>query len=92
MASGYRRITISLPPEVDAAIVSLANAQGIPQAKIVQDVLIEFAPTLVHLAKLHQQIKEGKKVDAKQTVQHMLGDAMASLLEPEINSKVDRKK
>lgn len=92
MASGYRRITISLPPEVDAAIVALANAQGIPQAKIVQDVLIEFAPTLVHLAKLHQQIKEGKKVDAKQTVQHMLGDAMASLLEPEINSKVDRKK
>ena len=89
MASGYRRITISLPPEVDAALVALAKVQGLPQAKIVTDVLIEFAPTMVHLAKLHQQIKDGKKIDAKQTVQHMLGDAMASLLEPEINSKID---
>lgn len=92
MASGYRRITISLPPEVDAAILALATVQGMPQAKIVQDVLIEFAPTMVHLAKLHQQIKEGKKIDAKQTVQHMLGDAMASLMEPGINSEIDRKK
>lgn len=88
MASGYRRITISLPPEVDAAILALAKVQGMPQAKIVQDVLIEFAPTMVHLAKLHQQIQEGKKIDAKETVRHMLGDAMASLLEPEINAKM----
>jgi len=80
MASGYRRITISLPPEVDSAILALAKVQGIPQAKIVQDVLIEFAPTMVHLVKLHQQIQEGKKVDAKQTIQHMFGDAMAELL------------
>jgi len=89
MASGYRRITISLPPEVDAAILALAKVQGMPQAKVVQDVLVEFAPTMVHLAKLHQQIQEGKKVDAKQTIHHMLGDAMASLMEPQINSKID---
>lgn len=92
MATKHRRITISLPPEVDAAILALAEAEGKPQAKIVTDVLIEFAPTMVHLAKFHQQIKDGKKIDAKQTVQHMLGDAIASLMEPEINSKIDRKK
>jgi multisubunit Na+/H+ antiporter MnhC subunit len=92
MASNYRRITISLPPDVDAAIIAFAEAQGKPQAKIVTDVLIEFAPTMVHLTALFRQIKEGKKIDAKQTIQHMLGDAMASLLEPEINSKIDRDK
>jgi multisubunit Na+/H+ antiporter MnhC subunit len=92
MATKHRRITISLPPEVDAAILALAEAEGKPQAKIVTDVLIEFAPTMVHLSKFHQQIKDGKKIDAKQTVQHMLGDAIASLMEPEINSKIDRKK
>lgn len=92
MATKHRRITISLPPEVDAAILALAEAEGKPQAKIVTDILIGFAPTMIQIAKFHQQIKEGKKIDAKQTVQHMFGDAMASLLAPEINSKIDLKK
>ncbi len=92
MPTKYRRITISLPPEVDAAIQVLAKAEGKPQAKIVTDVLIEYAPMMIHLANLHQQIKEGKKIDAKQTIQHMFGDAMANLLAPEIDSKIDRKK
>ena len=91
MASGYRRITISLPPEVDAAILALAKVQGIPQAKIVQDVLVEFAPTMVHLAKLHQQIQEGKKLDAKQTIQHMLGDSMAALLSEQMQIEPAKK-
>jgi hypothetical protein len=92
MSTELRRITITLPAEVDAALLAMSKAEGRPQAKIVIDCLTEFVPAMVQVAKFHQQIKEGKKVDAKQTIQHMFGDAMASLLEPEINSKIDRKK
>lgn len=80
MTTKHRRITISLPPEVDAALAAIAAAENRPQAKIVSEVLLEFAPTMLSMAKLHQQIKAGKKVDAKRTIQHMLGDQMASLL------------
>jgi len=67
-------------PEVDAALVALSQAEDRPQAKIVTEILIEFAPMMLDMAKLHAQIKAGKKVDAKRTVQHMLGDQMAALL------------
>ena len=80
MTTKHRRITISLPPEVDAALVALSQAEDRPQAKIVTEILIEFSPMMLDMAKLHAQIKAGKKVDAKRTVQHMLGDQMAALL------------
>lgn len=92
MTTNLRRITITLLPEVDAALLAMAKAEGKPQAKIVSDILVEFAPMMAHLALLHQQIKEGKKVDAKQTVRHMLGDQMANLFASEPNPKIDRKK
>jgi hypothetical protein len=80
MTTKHRRITISLPPMVDAALAALAKAEDRPQAKIVTEVLTEFAPMMADMAKLHTQIKAGKKVDAKRTIQHMFGDQMASLL------------
>lgn len=80
MTTKHRRITISLPPEVDAALVALAQAEDRPQAKIVTDVLVEFAPQMLSMAKLHGQIKAGKTADAKRTMQHMVGDQMAAFL------------
>lgn len=80
MTTKHRRITISLPPEVDIALAAMAKAEGRPQAKIVTEVLQEFTPTMAAMAKLHEQIKAGKKVDAKRTIQHMLGDQMAALI------------
>jgi hypothetical protein len=91
MSTNLRRITITLPIDVDVALVAMSKAEGRPQAKIVTDCLTEFVPVMVQVAKFHQQIKNGKKIDAKQTIQHMFGDAMASLLEPEINSKIENK-
>jgi predicted DNA-binding protein len=79
MTTKHRRITISLPPEVDVALAAMAKAENRPQAKIVTEVLTEVAPMMLSMAKLHEQIKAGKKVDAKRTIQHMFGDQMATL-------------
>ena len=80
MTTKFRRITISLSPEVDTALAAMAEAENRPQSKIVTEILTEFAPQMVAMAKLHAQIKAGQKVDAKRTIQHMLGDQMAELL------------
>jgi len=80
MTTKHRRITISLPPEVDEALLALSEAENRPQAKVVTEILTEFAPQMLSMAKLHAQIKAGQKVDAKRTIQHMLGDQMAQLL------------
>lgn len=80
MTTKNRRITISLPPEVDIALAALATAEDRPQAKVVTDILTEFAPQMLSMAKLHAQVKAGQTADAKRTMQHMLGDQMASLL------------
>jgi predicted transcriptional regulator len=76
----HRRITISLPPEVDAALLALAEAEDRPQSKIVTEILTGFAPQMLSMAKLHGQIKAGKTAEAKRTMQHMVGDQMAALL------------
>ena len=80
MATKFRRITISLPPELDKALLAMAKAENRPQASIATECLMEFVPTMLAMAKLHDQIKSGKKIDAKRTIQHMLGDQMANLL------------
>lgn len=80
MTTKNRRITISLPPEVDAALLAMAQAEGRPQAKVVTEILTEFAPNMLSMAKLHEQIKAGKKQDAKRTIQHMMGDQLAELI------------
>jgi hypothetical protein len=80
MTTKLRRITITLPEEVDQALLAMAKAEDRPQSKVVADILTEFAPQMLALAKLHEQIKAGKKIDAKRTMQHMMGDQMAALL------------
>ncbi len=92
MTTNLKRLTISLPDDIAEAVTTLAKVQGTPQTKVIIDVLREFTPTIIATAKIYKQIKAGEKDAAKQTIQHLLGDAMASLLEPEINSKIDRKK
>jgi len=84
MTTTLKRVTISLPDDVAAAVEALATVQGVPQTKIIVSVLTEFAPTMHGLAKIHKQLQEGEKAAAKQTIQHMLGDAMAELLNEQL--------
>lgn len=80
MATLLKRVTISLPDNVAEAVLALAQVQGVPQSKVIVEVLKEFAPAMLAIAKVHKQMKAGEKEAAKQTVQHLLGDSMAELL------------
>lgn len=84
MATALKRISISLPDDVAEAVEALAQVQGIPQSRVVVAILAEFSPMMHSLAKFHRQIKEGEKAAAKQTIQHMLGDAMADLMSEQL--------
>lgn len=80
MVTTLKRLTISLPDDVAEAVGALAKAQGVPQSKAIVTTLQEFAPTMLSLAKFMEQVKSGQKTAAKETIRHMMGDAMAELM------------
>jgi len=84
-AKGYKRLTISLPNKVLEAVEALSKAQGIPLSKAITGVLEEFTPAMVDLARFMEQMKAGQKAAAKQTIQHMMGDAMAQVIGQQID-------
>jgi hypothetical protein len=90
MTTNFRRITISLPPAVDETVREFAELQGIPQSKVVTDLLVEYEPTLRSLIKVHRHIKAGQTKDAKRILQHTFGDMMAGLMHEHL-SKVAKK-
>lgn len=85
MATELKRITISMPDEVVAAVEALAQAQGVPQSKAVISVLVEFAPAMLSLAKFMDQMKAGQKSAAKETIRHLMGDSMAELMREQMD-------
>ncbi len=85
MTTNLRRITIALPPEVDQAIRDYAEAYDVPHSKVVIAFLSEFAPIMSNLAKTQNQIKAGRLQEAKRTLQHTFGDAMAGLIHDHIS-------
>lgn len=84
MTTTLRRITIALPPAVDKTVREFAELQGIPQSKVVTSILVESEPTMRNMIKLHRQIKAGQVEDAKRTLQHTFGDALAELLNDQL--------
>lgn len=92
MATKHRRVTISLPPEVDKAVVALAAGQGIPHSKVITNILLEFVPTMNGLAKMMNQIKAGQSAQAKDTMRHMFGDNLASMLQEQMPLPIEKKK
>ncbi len=92
MTTAFRRITITLPPAVDETIREFAKVQGIPQAKVVTNILVESEPTLRNMIKLHEQIKAGQLKEAKRTLQHTFGDAMAEILNDQLAKPKGSKK
>lgn len=80
MTTVFRRITITLPPAVDKTIREFAEVQGIPQAKVVTNLLLQAEPTMRNLIKFQKQINAGQMEDAKRTMQHTFGDMLAEAL------------
>ena len=85
MATTLKRLTISLPDGVAEAVESLSKAQGVPQSKAIISILEEFAPAMLAIAKVSEQLKAGQKSAAKQTIQHLMGDSMAELMREQMD-------
>lgn len=95
MATQRRRMALSLPDDVNAAVFDLADALGTPATKVVTDLLQEMVPQLQGLAKVARASKAGNKAAAKRALQHMMGDAMAEVLsaqQPDMFPKTKKKK
>lgn len=81
MTTKLRRITISLPLDVDAALSALAKAQKKPIAKLITATLVEVAPTFHQMAKIITQVNSGHLEEAKKAAKEYIGDSMLTLLE-----------
>ncbi len=92
MSTKLRRITISLPVEVDAAIAELAEVTGKPQAGVITGLLQEQVEILVAMAKMARQMKAGQLAQAKRTLQHTLGDQLAELVHDQLDFQAMKKK
>lgn len=91
MTTKLRRITITLPAEVDAAITELAEVTEKPQASIISGMLQEQAEMLMSMAKVARQLKAGQKAEAKRTLQHALGDQLAGLVHDQMELETMKK-
>lgn len=80
MPTRLKRLTIQLPDEVKEAVEALSKAQGVPQTKVIISVLSEFAPVMLGIAKITAQVKAGEKQQAKETMRHLMGDALAEVI------------
>ena len=81
MPTKLRRITISLPEELDAALSALSKAQKKPIAKLITETLVEFSPTFHRMAEIIIQVNSGHLDEAKKAAKGYIGDAMLTLLD-----------
>jgi Zn-dependent oligopeptidase len=94
MPSQHRRLILTLPPDIDAAIDRCAAAFDKPRSAVVVDLLQELTPMLTDLAKVAEHTKANRKSAAKRVLQHMVGDKLAELMadmQPELFDSKKRK-
>lgn len=84
MEKRSRRMALTLPAEVEAAIFELAEAAQKPASTVVVDLLREMVPQLRDLAKVTRAVKAGKADAAKRALAHMMGNAMAEVLQEQL--------
>lgn len=80
MPSPKRRMALTLPPDLEAALQDLSDATGRPASTLAVELLSEMVPQMHDIAKIARQAKAGQHSAAKRTLQHMLGNAMAEVM------------
>jgi predicted DNA-binding protein len=80
MPTTKRRMALSLPQDLEAALVDLADAVGKPVATVAVELLTELVPQMEGLAKYARAAKAGNQAAAKRALVHMMGDAMAEVM------------
>jgi hypothetical protein len=91
MPSKNRRLILTLPDDIDAAIDRVAAAYEKPRSAVVVDLLREMVPTLLDLAKIAEHTKANRRLAAKRALQHMIGDRLADVMS-EIQPELFKKK
>lgn len=82
MASPLRhRIALSLPGGLREALQGFADVSEKPVSVVIVELLLEMQPQIEGLTKMQRQIQAGKVSAAKQTLQHVFGDAMARVMQ-----------
>jgi hypothetical protein len=80
LPSTKKRIGLSVPDELYAALGELSEVAGKPITTICTELLVELIPQIQGLAKVGRAAKSGNKAAAKRALQHMMGDAMAEMM------------
>lgn len=80
MPTTRRRMALTPPDELIAALADLADAVGKPPATVATELLMEAVPQMHDLAKIARLTKTGQKAAAKRALVHMLGDGMAEIV------------
>ena len=92
MPTIQRRMALTLPPDVEAAVFDLADALGKPASKVVTELLQECIPQLEGLAKMARFAKAGNRAAVNQTLQHMIGNTAAALITSQQDDLFSKKK
>jgi len=75
MPTPYRRLQLTLPPELDRVLEVLGRAVGKPQATVVRELLMDALPGLQGMADALVLAKEGKPQEAAQQIVDAANDA-----------------
>ena len=90
MPSQKPRLALTLPPELDAALTSFAQAVGRPVSSVTVEMLMQLIPQFEGLTKYAHAVKAGNATAAKRAIVHMVGDNMAEMMamqQPELFGK-----
>lgn len=83
MPTKLRRITISLPPDVDVALKRFADATGTNQSGFVVECLRQNVETLHALADAVDAAKNGDMAGYERLMKQSIGEALYPLVSPD---------
>jgi len=92
MPSKNPRLALTVPPSLKEALDDLAQAQGVPTAKVVVSLLAEMETQIRDLAKYARLVRAGESDAANRALRHLLGNAMAEVMQIQLPLAPEKKK
>lgn len=85
MPSKKIRIALSLPDDVDAVLKRLSKATNTPKTAIITELLLDTLPVFQEVLKAIEEVKQGQKEAAIQTMSDFLDKASGLLNQTSID-------
>lgn len=80
MATKLRRLLVSLPPDVDAALARFSEVTGTPQSKFVVDCLRQNVNTLNTISHAVEAARDGDSKKSTDLLNRAIGEALTSAM------------